>query len=65
MSEHPLSMLGYIRLKPLLRILPISKSSFYAGIKSGKFPCPVKLGPRTSAWRISDIAIILERFAAK
>lgn len=41
-------------------ILPISKSNFYAGIKEGKFPPPVKLGPRTSTWRESEIRQIVE-----
>jgi len=65
MHQSSLPLSGYIRLKPLLQLLPISKSSWYAGIKDGKFPAPSKLGPRTSAWRVSDIAEILERFAVK
>lgn len=36
-------------------VVPVSKSSWWAGIKSGKYPQPVKLGPRTTAWRVSEI----------
>ncbi|GLI37753.1 AlpA family phage regulatory protein [Geobacter hydrogenophilus] len=36
-------------------MLPISKSQWWEGVKSGKFPQPVKLGPRTTCWRKSDI----------
>jgi predicted DNA-binding transcriptional regulator AlpA len=33
----------------------VSKSTWWAGVKSGRFPKPVKLGPRTTAWRVEDI----------
>ena len=46
---------GLIRLKTVLQLLQISKSSYYAGIKTGRFPPPIRLGPRTSAWRLDDI----------
>ena len=49
------------RLKEILDRIPISKSAWYAGIKAGKFPKPVKLGPRTSCWRESDLAHLIER----
>jgi len=32
-----------------------------AGCRSGRFPKPVKLGPRTTAWRAEDIAALVER----
>ena len=43
-------------IKPLL---PIGKSTFLLGVKSGKYPKPVKLGERTIAWRESDINDLL------
>jgi predicted DNA-binding transcriptional regulator AlpA len=36
-------------------LIPISRSSFLAGVKSGKYPKPVKLSERTTAWRVEDI----------
>ena len=42
-------------------ILPICRSTVYEWIASGKFPAPIKLGPRVSAWKVSDI----ESFIAK
>lgn len=36
-------------------IVPISKSSWWAGVKKGIYPAPIKLGQRTTVWRISDI----------
>lgn len=51
-------------LKPLMRIreivgpygvLPISEATWWAGVKSGRYPKPVKLGPKITAWRSEDI----------
>ena len=44
---------------PIPPILPISKSSFWAGIKAGKYPKPVKLGARTTVWRVEDIRALI------
>ncbi len=46
-----------LKLPEVLHRLPISKSSFYAGIKAGRFPKPIKLGG-ASVWRDDDIAAI-------
>lgn len=46
-------------------LLPIGKSTFLAGVKSGKYPKPVKLGERTTAWRKADIDAVLARFAGE
>ena len=47
--------IGYIRVKEVLRYIPVSKSTWWAGVKSGRYPKPVKLGPRTTAWDVQDI----------
>ncbi|QGZ93425.1 helix-turn-helix transcriptional regulator [Terricaulis silvestris] len=39
--------------------LPVSKSTWWAGVKSGRYPKPVKLGPRITAWRATDIQALL------
>jgi predicted DNA-binding transcriptional regulator AlpA len=41
--------------------LPISRSGWWAGVKSGRFPKPVRLGPRTTAWRASDIRRLVQQ----
>lgn len=46
---------------PIPAIIPVSKSKWWDGVKKGLFPKPVKLGPRTSAWRIEDIRDLIER----
>jgi prophage regulatory protein len=51
---------GYVRLPDVLRIFPVSKSTWWAGIKEGRFPAGVKLSERTTAWRVEDIRILIE-----
>lgn len=48
-----------LRLPEVLAIIPVSRATWYEGIKSGGFPAQVKLGPRIAAWRRSDIDRLL------
>lgn len=41
-------------------IIPVSKSAWWAGVSSGKFPAPVKLSARTTAWRSDDIDRLIQ-----
>jgi prophage regulatory protein len=41
--------------------LPVSRSTWWAGVKSGRFPAPIKLGPRITVWRDADIQRLIER----
>ena len=59
---YPTSGLG--RLNDILRPtgpLPISRSAWWLGVKEGRFPQPVKLGPRTTAWRWRDVYALSEK----
>ena len=49
-----------LRLGEVLAVFPISKSSWYQGVLDGIYPKPVKIGPRASAWRASDIKKLIE-----
>ncbi|MDR4126667.1 helix-turn-helix transcriptional regulator [Yanghanlia caeni] len=44
-----------LRLPQVLEIIPVSRATWYAGIKRGIYPAPVKIGLRAVAWRRSDI----------
>lgn len=35
--------------------IPVSKSTWWAGVKDGRFPKPLKLGARITVWRAEDI----------
>jgi len=64
---------GFLRLKqivgdpkadpPIPAIIPIGRSTFWEGVKSGRFPKPVKLGPRVTAWRVEDIRALIQQAA--
>ena len=51
---------GFLRLPQVLALVPISKSSWWEGCKSGRYPKPVKLSARTTAWRAEDIAALVK-----
>lgn len=65
---------GFMRLKQILgdpyarppvpAIIPIGKSTWWDGVKTGRFPKPVKLSPRTTAWRAEDIYALVLRLAS-
>jgi predicted DNA-binding transcriptional regulator AlpA len=46
---------GFVRLPTVLSVFPVSRASWWNGIKAGKFPKGVSLGPRTTAWKVQDI----------
>lgn len=46
---------------PIPAIIPVSKSTWWAGVKSGRFPKPVKLGPRITVWRVEDIRDLIDQ----
>lgn len=49
-------ILGNPKAKPPIPpLIPVGKSCWWQGVKDGRFPKPVKLGPRITAWRVADI----------
>ena len=60
---------GFLRLDQILGnpkfglspLIPVGKSTWWAGVKTGRFPQPIKLGPRTTAWRVEDIRALIEK----
>jgi prophage regulatory protein len=67
MSTADLPKTGFLRLPSIIAPngpIPISKTSWWAGIKAGRFPKPVKLGPRITAWRVEDIRALIEKGTA-
>lgn len=53
---------GFMRLSQILKLIPVSKPTWWNGCKTGQFPKPYKLGPRITAWKTSDIYQCLEQF---
>ena len=64
---------GFLRLRqiigdknsvpPLPAIIPVSKSHWWAGVKSKKYPQPIKLGPRITAWKVEDIKCLVDELS--
>ena len=51
---------GFLRLPQVLTLIPISRSSWWDGIKKGKYPQGIKLGTRTTVWRAEDIRALID-----
>lgn len=71
---HHLPATGYLRLPhiigdpraepPIPAVIPVSKSTWWAGVKSGRYPQPVRtLGLRITAWRVEDIRALIQQAA--
>jgi predicted DNA-binding transcriptional regulator AlpA len=55
---------GYLRLPAVLAIFPVSKSTWWAGVKDGRYPAGHKLSERVTAWRVEDILALIDKEAA-
>jgi len=57
---------GYLRLSQIIGddnnvpLFPVSKSTWWAGVKAGRYPKPIKLSPRVTAWSVESIRKLLE-----
>ena len=51
---------GCLRLPQVLQLVPISKSAWWEGCRTGRFTKPVKLGPRTTVWKAEEIRAFIE-----
>ena len=54
---------GFIRLPEILSIIPVSKSTWWAGVKTGRFPKGIKLSANTTAWRVVDIQELIQELS--
>lgn len=45
---------------PVPALIPIGRSTWWHGVRTGRFPQPFKLGPRTTVWRAEDIHRLIE-----
>ncbi|PPU93372.1 helix-turn-helix transcriptional regulator [Xanthomonas albilineans] len=78
MQLHPLPATGFLRLPQIVgraadhktntpaipALIPVSRSTWWAGVKTNRYPQPVKLGERCTAWRVEDIRELIERTAS-
>lgn len=48
-------MSGFLRLQQVLELIPVGRSTWWSGVKSGRYPPGIKIGPRVTAWPVSSI----------
>ena len=48
-----------LRLPEVLERFPVGRSTWWAGVKEGKYPQPVKLSSRCTGWREEDITSLI------
>ena len=49
-----------LRINQVVALVPVGRSSWWEGCRTGRYPKPIKLGPRTTVWRAEDIAAFIE-----
>ncbi len=54
-STLTMSAVNLYRLPQVLKRIPVSRSSWFAGIHTGRFPRGYNIGPRTTVWKSDEI----------
>jgi len=65
MSNNDIDPRALIRLKTVLQLVEVGKTKWWSGVKSGEFPQPVRLGPRTTCWRAGDVFDFIDRVSRR
>lgn len=50
-----------LRLKEVLKIVPVSASTWWSWCSQGIAPASIKLSERTTCWRLSDVMTFIEK----
>ena len=64
MNDYVLPETGFVRLPDVLKVFPVSKSTWWAGVKDGRYPKPIKLGAKMTAWRVEDIRALIASYGS-
>ena len=60
---HGIPETGFVRLSQIMEVIPLGKTSWWAGVKSGRFPRPIKLSERCTAWKAEDIQDLIKKLS--
>lgn len=67
-EEQPLPVIlpaeGLIRLPTVLSVYPVARSTWWKGIREGRYPPPVRIGAKSVAWRVNDIRRLIREHTA-
>ena len=71
MPQATIPEMGFLRLRqilgdpkskpPIPPIIPVGKSTWWEGVKTGRFPAPIKIGPNVTAWDAKEIQSLIEQ----
>lgn len=64
MNKTILPETGFVRLSQILKVFPVSKSTWWQGVKDGRYPQSVKLSKKITAWRAEDIHELIAKYGA-
>jgi prophage regulatory protein len=56
---------GFVRLPQVLSVIPLGKTCWWEGVKSGRFPKPIKLSTRCVAWKAEDIHTLIKQLSGQ
>lgn len=54
---------GFVKVPQIIAVFPVSRSGWWQGVKDGKYPAPVKLSPKITAWRVQDIRKLIADYS--
>lgn len=65
-GKEPIGNEEFLRLRDVIRRIGLSRTTIYRLIGDGRFPAPVKLSERASAWRLGEVqAWAAQRIASR
>lgn len=66
MQYNTLPETGFLRLPQVLRLIPVSRSTWWAGVRSGRYPQPTRaLGARITCWSVESVRALIEQASPK
>lgn len=60
----PAAPAGFMRIKQVLQVVPVSRATWWRGVGEGRYPRPFKLAPGVTAWAQADIEQLVQRIRA-
>jgi predicted DNA-binding transcriptional regulator AlpA len=62
---YDIPVTGFLRLPQVLSVIPVGRTCWWEGVKSGRYPKPVKLSARCTAWRAEDIRTLIKSLSER
>jgi len=56
---------GFLRIKQVLQLIPVGRTTWLNGVKEGKYPAKYQISDNTVGWRVEDIKAEIDKIIAK